>query len=136
MDALPAPGPANKSLAWCQQNTTRACQQPSAWPWFPNFLNPENLLPPQKRSRSRPTVSRNYPVTNLSCIFLLKRKHRHSKGTFQKMSFKNHQTFEQLLLWSQLPAQLLCFAAMDFVVPSAGRCASLQDADLILQARP
>jgi len=43
----------------------------------------------------------------------------------QKIQFKKHQTFEQLLLWSQLPAQLLCFGAMDFVVPSGGRRASL-----------
>ena len=43
----------------------------------------------------------------------------------QKIRFQKHQTFEQLLLWSQLPAQLLCFGAMDFVVPSAGRCAGL-----------
>ena len=56
--------------------------------------------------------------------------------SIQKIRFQKHQTFEQLLLWSQLSAQLLCFGAMDFVVPSAGRCASLQDANLILQARP
>ena len=57
-------------------------------------------------------------------------------ASIQKIRFQKHQTFEQLLLWSQLSAQLLCFGAMDFVVPSAGRCASLQDANLILQARP